>query len=166
MPTVSAIPKQEGKNHTGYKKLYACPEVDVSAIPAASTGDVASAITMVTAKVFYELPIDPEAGAFLTTEEPEAEGSTGDMYTVTAFLAGQSAAQRAAAESWDGVYCILIGERMDGVHEIIGEVGRGIRLRRNFENAGKPGSRVGLALQGSMDFTHLPYEYSDGTIAT
>lgn len=166
MPTVTAIPLIEGKNHPGWKKLYAAPAVDVETIPAPSSGDVATAITMVSTKVFTELPIDPEAGAFLATEEPEAEGSTGDMYTVTAFLAGQSAAQRAAAESWDGVYCILIGIRHDDVAEIIGEVGRGIRLRRNFENAGKAGSRVGLALQGSMDYSHLPYEYSDGTIAT
>lgn len=162
MPTVSTIPRQEGKNHPGYRRLYATPAVDVSAIPAASAGDVATAITMVTSKVFYEIPLDPEAGAFLSTEGATAEGTTGDKYTLTAFLAGKSAAQRAAADTWDGVYSILIGERMDGVKEILGEVGRGMRCTRNMEE-GKD-ARSGIMLTWTMDYDHLPYEYSDGTI--
>jgi hypothetical protein len=165
MPTVTPIPLLEGKNAPGYRKVYICPASDVSAIAAAVAGDVATAITMVATKTFAVLPIDPEAGAFLTIEQPEAEGSTGYMYTFTAFLAGQSAAQRAAIDSYDGVYCLLIGQRANGTLEIIGEVGRGMRLRPAFENAGKAGNRVGIALVGSMDYPNLPYEYSDGTIA-
>lgn len=165
MPTVSAISRVEGKNAPGYKRVWLTPEADVASIPAASSGDVATAITMESTKVFYPLPLDPEAGAFLSIEEPEAEGSTGYVYNFSSFLAGQAAAQRAAVESWDGVYCIIVAERMDGVKEIIGEPDRGIRLRINLENAGQPGSRVGLSLQGSMSYDHLPYEYSDGTVA-
>jgi hypothetical protein len=165
MPTVTAIPLLEGKNAPGYKRAWITPAVNVTAIAAAVAGDVPTAITMAAAAVFAPLPLDPEAGAFLTTETPEAEGSTGYMYTFTGFLAGQSAAQRAAIDSYDGVYCIILAERQDGVVEIIGEVGRGIRLRFTGENAAKAGSRVGQALVGSMDFNHLPYEYSDGTIA-
>jgi len=164
-PVVSPIPRVEGKNPNGYKRVWAAPEVDVTTIPDATDGDVASAITMEMTKVFHPLPIDPEAGAFLTAETPEAEGSTGFQYNFTAFLAGKSAAQRAAVDTFDGVYCILIAERMDGTYEIIGEVGRGIRLRFSLEDAGQPGSRSGLAVQGSMSYNHLPYEYSDGTIA-
>lgn len=163
MPTVSTIPRKEGKNHVGYRRLYATPAVDVDTIPAASSGDVATAITMITDKVFHEIPLDPEAGAFLNTEGSTAEGTTGDQYTVTAFLAGKSAAQRAAADEWDGVYSILVGERMDGVKEIIGEVGRGLRCTRNMEES--KGGRSGIMLTWTMDFDHLPYEYSDGTIA-
>lgn len=166
MPTVAAIPLIEGKNGNGWKKMYICPRVDVSAIPAASSGDVASAITMVTDKVFYEVPVDPEAGAFWATTQPEAEGTTGDELTITAFIAGDSAAQRAALDQWDGVYCIVIGQRKDGTYEIIGDTDRGIRLRRNKEDAGKSGSRNGYNLVGVMDFENLPYTYSDGTIAT
>ena len=162
---LTPIPRNDGKNMPGYRKLYLTPMVDVEAIPAAVASDVPTAITMVAAKVFVAVPFDPEAGCFLTIETPEAEGSTGYMYNLQGFIAGNTAAIRAAVETYDGVECIPVGELQDGTLEIIGEVGRGITLRFNFENGGKAGNRVGYAFTGKMDFNHLPYTYSDGTIA-
>lgn len=165
MPTVSAIALIEGKNPNGWKKMWLAPRVDVSAIPAASAGDVASAITMVTSKVFFPIPIDPEGETFWTTEEPESPGGTGDVLTLNAFIAGDSAARRAALDTWDGVYCIAIGQRKDGVYEIIGDVDTGIRMRRSKVDAGAPGNPSGYNLVGTIEVNHLPYTYSDGTIA-
>ncbi len=159
------FPVSNGKNHPGYIEVFLCAKEDVSSIPAATNGDVASAIQMETAKVFTPFPLDEEVGGFLSIEEPEAEGSTGYMYTVSLFYRGNSAAARSALDTLDGVYLVIIGRRPDGVLEIIGDPQRGIRLRINKEDAGKAGNRVGNLLQGSMDFTHLPYTYSDGTIA-
>lgn len=166
MPTVAPIPRVERKNHTGYKRLWHVAESDIYYIPTPISGSILDPIELQPGKVFTEIPLDPEAGAFLTWEGSTSEGTTGYTYTLTAFLAGQSAAQRSAADTWDGIYSIYIGERMDGVHEVVGEIGRGLRLVINGENAGKPGSRVGLNLQGSMDYRDLPYEYSAGTIPT
>lgn len=164
--TLSAIPRKEGKSAPGYRKLYFAYDQDVETIPAATAMDVATPITMVLSKIFYALGFDAEAGAFLTVEEPEAEGSTGYNYTLQGFIAGDTAEIRAAIEALDGNPCIFIGEKKDGVMDIIGEVGRGIRLRFNKEDAGKAGTRVGYAFSGVMDYNHLPYTYSDGTVTT
>jgi hypothetical protein len=164
--TLSAIPRKEGKNAPGYRKLYFTHDKAVDIIPEATGMDVATAITMVLGEIFYDLGFDAEAGAFLTVEEPESEGSTGYNYTLQGFIAGDTAAIRAAIEALDGNPCIFIGEKKDGAMDIIGEIGRGIRLRFNKEDAGRSGSRVGYAFTGTLDYDHLPYTYSDGTVPT
>lgn len=158
--TITAIPEISGKRTTGYKRLWQTPRENVVTIPAPTAGDVATPVTMDTLGVFYEIPLDPEAGAYLSTAPADGEGATGDMYTLTYFVAGRSAAQRAAAEEQDGVYMIYVGETMDGVKEIIGEVARGLRPKRTMEDD----TRSGLAYTAEGKFAHLPYTYSDGTV--
>lgn len=163
--SLSAFPAHTGQNSSsGYAKVWLAAKEDVQTIPAAASGDVATAITMTTGKVFTVFPFDEEVGAYLSTEGLDAEGTTDDTYTFTAFYRANSAAARAALDALDGVYCIIIGERMDGVKEIIGDTDRGIRLKRTGENA--KGGRVGTMFTGTQTYNHLPYTYSDGTIAT
>ncbi len=163
--TLGALPRNQGKNPTGYKKLYFTDITNVTAIAAATAHVVSADLTMDGAAVFEEIQFDDEAGAWLSTDEPDANGTTGHVYNVTAFLAGNSSALKAAVDAIDGVSLALIGETKDGKYELLFEVDRGIRLRVVGENNGKPGSRRGYLLQGSNDFNNLPYEYT-GTIAT
>lgn len=163
---LGTLSTNDGKNSPGYKKLYAIYDQDIETIPAASSMDVGSAVTLASMKIWKEIVFDHESGCFLTIEEPESEGGTGYTYTLQGFIAGDTAAIRTAVETFDGVPCVFIGEKLDGTLDIIGETDKGIRLRFNKEDAGRAGNRIGYAFSGSMDYDHLPYTYSDGTITT
>ena len=162
--SLNTISSVQAKNATGYKRLYITAVENVAAIAAHSAHVISSDITMVTDQVFYKVLPDGEGGAWLSIEEPEAEGTTGYLYTLNVFIAGDTAALKDDIDAIDGVDLIVLGEKKDGVIELIGEIDRGIRLRINKEDGAKPGTRKGYLLTGQQDFNNLPYEYS-GTIA-
>jgi hypothetical protein len=166
--TLSAVTRADSTNTPGYSELYAAYEKDVATIPAAAAGDVATAISMVTDKVFYKIEFDAESGAFSVSEEQEGDGQYGQVRTtLQGHVAGGNAALKAALEAYMGVPCIFIGKRKsDGVHEILGEVGNGIVLKFKQNTSGRAGSANGFDFVGAQDYNHFPYDYSDGTITT
>lgn len=168
MPTLADITRKDGKNLGGYSELYAAYEKNVSAIPAAAAGDVASAISMVASEVFQKIEFDQESGCFSTSEEQEGDGQYGQIRTtLQGHIAGNNAALKSAMEAYMGVPCIYIGKRKeDGVYEIIGEVGLGIVVKFAQETSGRGGSKSGWNFSGNQDYNHFPYDYSDGTITT
>ncbi len=162
------ISRSDSKNTPGYSELYAAYEKDVSAIPAAASGDVASAITMVTGKVFNKIEFDHENGCFSMTEEQEGDGQYGQFRTtLQGHIAGNNATLKNAIDAYIGVPCVFIGKRKeDGVYEILGEVGSGIVLKFKQNTSGRAGNLSGWDFTGNQDYNHLPYDYSDGTITT
>ena len=162
--SLTSFPPATGKNPVGWVRVFIAAKSDVKTIPPATSGDVSSAITMETGKVFIDFPFDDEAGSFCSMEQPEAEGTTGYKYNFTMFYAANTAAAKAALDALDGVYCIIIGQRSDGSKEILGDTDRGIRLYIAREEA--KGSRAGYPLTGSVIMDHLLYTYSNGTIPT
>lgn len=162
------ITRTDSKNTPGYSELYAAYEKEVSAIPAAASGDVATAITMVTDKVFNKIEFDHENGCFSMTEEQDGDGQYGQFRTtLQGHIAGNNAALKASIDAFVGVPCIFIGKRKeDGEYEILGEVGCGIVLKFKQNTAGRAGNISGWDFTGNQDYNHLPYDYSDGTIAT
>jgi hypothetical protein len=160
--TLITVPRSEAKNPPGLAELWIAPASSVATIGAPTAMDV-STITMVATEVFVELQVDPEASAMLTTEQPESEGGTGHVYTLDVLAVGNSSGLKNAIDTFDGVPLIIIGKTKDGIMEIYGEEKRGFRLRAKKEDATKPGNARGYRLTGSMDFDHLPYEFS-GTI--
>jgi len=167
-PSLANIPRSNRGNNPGYSKLYAAFKDDVTSIPAAANGDVASAIVMNGAGVFREIGIDPEVGCFLNVEEQGGEGQYGQkMYTINGHIAGDEAAQKAAIDAYAGVELILLAKKKsDGVHEIIGDIDQGIVLKFSKDTGGRAGNANGYNFVGSQDYNHLPYDYSDGTITT
>lgn len=166
MPNLSNIPRNSGKNPTGYKTLYVTPIENVTAIPAATDYVVGTDFTLTAGSIFSEIQFDTEGGAFLTIATPDANGTTGYNYTLTAFVAGNTAAQKAAIDGMDGVYLAIIGVTKDNKNEILFEVGRGMRLMPAKEDAARAGGRRGYALVGNMDFNGLPLEYTGAIVTT
>ncbi len=164
MPTLTALPVHDADNTPGFKKLWASPTANITSFGAVSSGEI-SAVTMSASNVFVELPVDPEGGAFFTSEQPEAEGTTGDNYSFQYFSPGYKAAFIVAAETFNGVHCTLIGEMHDGTKKILGDETRGMILRRNFESSNQAGNRQGLLMQGKLLMNHLPYGFT-GTVPT
>lgn len=164
--SLANIERNDGKNTPGYSELWATYEKDVATIPGHTNFNVATPITCAATKRFWKIEFDPEVGAFSTTEENSAEGSYGGFtVTVNAHIAGNKAAIKNAIDKYCGVPLVLLGKRKsDGVLEILGEIGRGIILRANKADAGRSGNPMGYDLVGSMDYNHLPYDYTDGTI--
>lgn len=161
---LSSVPKNQGKNPTGYKSIYMIDIDAVTDIPAAVDSVVSTDITLAATFFWKKIGFDTEGGAFLTTEQPAANGTTGDNYTLTIFTAGNTSAQKAAIEQFDGVYLAIIGETKDGKFELLFEKDRGMRLMRAKNDAPRAGSPRGFTFTGSMDFNNLPFEYT-GAIA-
>lgn len=158
---LATIARVNGKNIKGYKRLYAAFEKHISAIPADTDGDVATAITMDGANVFVEIEFDHESGAMSKAEEQDGDGSYGDILTtLEGHCAGNNAALKNQLDKFIGVQCVFVGERKnDGVLEIIGEKGLGIVLK--FKQ-----TETGWDFSGKQNYNHFPYDYSDGTIPT
>jgi hypothetical protein len=160
------ISRTDSKNTPGYSELYAAYEKDVSVIPPPTSGDVATAITMVAGKVFVKIEFDGENGCFSMTEEQDGDGQYGQFRTtVQGHIAGNNAVLKNSIDGYVGVPLILVGKRKeDGVKEILGEVGAGIILKFKQNTAGRAGNASGWDFTGNQDYNHLPYDYSDGTI--
>ncbi len=162
--TLAKIAKQQGKNPTGLKAIYVTDIDNVLTIPAPAAHVISTDIGLEPGAVFTKIEFDNEAGAVLTIDEPDANGTTGDVYTLNAFVAGNSSAQKDAMEAHKGVELAIITEDKAGVRELLFEVGRGIRLRKTKEDGQKAGTRRGHLFQGTMDFNNDPYQYT-GAIA-
>lgn len=161
---LQSFPTSTGKpSSTGYAQVFAIETEELDTIPAAVNMDIAAPITTVAGAVWTNLPFDTDAGAFLSTEEPDLAGTTDHVYTLTFFYPGRTSPLRVALNDFDGKYCTFIGVYPDGTREVIGDAKRGMRLLMNGENA--KGSRVGYALTGKQTYGHLPYSYTDGTIS-
>lgn len=168
MPSLAKISRANKGNNPGYSRLYAAFKDDISAIPAASNGDVATAISMNGAAVFYEIEFDSEVGAYCTTEEQGGDGQYGQKkYTINGHIAGDDASIKSVIDAYAGVELVLVGKRKsDGVHEILGDLDQGIVLKFTKDTGGRSGNANGYNFTGSQDYNHEPYDYSDGTIAT
>ena len=167
MPAInlSPVPRNKGKNPTGYKAIYVADMDSVTAIPAAVDSVVSTDLTLdADPGGFVKIQFDQEGGAFLTTEQPDATGTTGDNYTLTVFVAGNNSEQKAALEKIDGVYLAIIGVTKDGKNELLFDMDRGIRLMRAKGDGARAGTARGYTLTGNMDFNQLPYEYTGAIV--
>ena len=166
---LSGIPAGKGKNPPGLAALYMIDLEAIEAIPAAVSGEITTDLTLASGSTFVEIGIEPEAGAFFTIEEPDANGTTGYNITVNVFVANDSKEQITAIDAIDGVPLALIAVDKKGNKRLLFEqiegVNRGIRLKPGKEDAGKPGTRKGFLLTGMNDFNNLPPFYT-GAITT
>lgn len=164
--SLAGIDRIDAKNTPGYSELYAMYEKDIDAIPADTNFAVTTAITMVATKRMWKIEFDAESGAFCKTVEETADGAYGNYtYTLTVHIAGDNAALKNQINKFCGVPCVFLGKRKsDGIFEIIGEKGRGLVLKSEKQDEGRSGSRKGYDLVATLDYNHLPYDYTDGTL--
>lgn len=161
---LNTIPRKNGKNPAGRRKAYIVACEDVSSIPSASSSfEITENIVMKAGKKWVEAELEPEVDGSLNVEEPDSEGGTGYVYNPDFFVSGNTPAQRAALDKLNGIQCLILLQDKEGYYDLAGELDRGIKLRVNYEDGKKAGSRRGFAIRGSMDYSHLPYRYL-GTI--
>jgi hypothetical protein len=164
--SLAGIDRIDAKNTPGYSELYAMYEKEIDTLPAHSNFAITAPITMVATKRMWKIEFDAESGAFCTTAEESAEGAYGQhTYTLTVHIAGDNAALKNQLDKFCGVPCVFLGRRKsDGVLEVIGEKGRGIVLKSTKLDQPRSGGRKGYDLVGVLDYNHLPYDYTDGTL--
>ena len=115
----------------------------ITGIPDPVDGVISADLTLEAGSFFVPIEFEKEAGAYFTFDEPDANGTTGYMYTVNVFVSNNTAAQKVAIDLMDGVPLALIAVDKTGRRELLFDITEnvktGIRLRPTKEDGGKPG---------------------------
>ena len=161
--TVEPIPNVKGKNAPGIKRIYLAALSDIATIPSETGWVISDDIVMQSGKSFVLLEVSGQAGSTLMVDEAEAEDTTSWVYSLEGFIGGIGPTQYTALDNLANNPVMAICENKNGLFELAGEEGRGLRFKLHQEGGLNAGSRRGVAFEAVMDFGHMPYFYT-GTL--